>query len=34
VSCPSARIVDPAFRAAIEHDIEHCRELLNYLRDR
>ena len=26
--------VDPAFRAAIERDVEHCRDLLAYLRDR
>lgn len=26
--------VDPAFRAEIETDIEHCRDLLSYLRER
>jgi len=31
---PHLAAVDPAFRAAIEDDIEHCRELLTYLRDR
>jgi hypothetical protein len=31
---PHLARVDPAFRAAIEHDIEHCRDLLTYLRDR
>jgi hypothetical protein len=31
---PHLAAVDPAFRAAIESDIELCRELLAYLRDR
>jgi len=31
---PHLRVVDPEFRAAIERDVEHCRELLDYLRDR
>ncbi|MGH9025767.1 MAG: hypothetical protein ACRDWD_06575 [Acidimicrobiia bacterium] len=31
---PHLMAVDPAFRAAIEADIEYCRELLMYLRDR
>jgi hypothetical protein len=31
---PHFALVDPDFRRAIERDIEHCRELLIYLRDR
>ena len=31
---PHLEVVDPEFRAAIECDVEHCRELLAYLRDR
>jgi hypothetical protein len=31
---PHLQAADPAFRAAIERDVEHCRELLAYLRDR
>jgi hypothetical protein len=31
---PHLARMDPAFRTAIERDIEHCRELLTYLRDR
>jgi hypothetical protein len=31
---PHLALVDPAFRRAIERDIEHCRELLTFLRDR
>ena len=31
---PHLALVDPAFRNAIEQDIEHCHELLTYLRDR
>jgi hypothetical protein len=31
---PHLVAADPAFREAIESDIEHCRELLAYLRDR
>jgi hypothetical protein len=31
---PHLMEVDPAFRAEIEADVEHCRELLTYLRDR
>jgi hypothetical protein len=31
---PHLEVVDPEFRAAIERDVEHCRELLTYLRDR
>jgi len=31
---PHLAAVDPAFRAAIERDIEHCHELLTYLSDR
>jgi hypothetical protein len=31
---PHVAAVESAFRAAIERDIEHCRELLIYLRDR
>jgi hypothetical protein len=31
---PHLARVDPEFRAAIERDIERCRNLLIYLRDR
>jgi hypothetical protein len=31
---PHLMAVDAAFRAVIEADIEHCRQLLSYLRDR
>ena len=31
---PHLAAVDHAFRAAIERDVDHCRELLAYLRDR
>jgi hypothetical protein len=31
---PHLEAVDPTFRAAIEADIDHCRELLAFLRDR
>jgi hypothetical protein len=31
---PHLAAVDPAFRRAIEREIEACRELLTYLRDR
>jgi len=31
---PHLLAVDPAFRAEIETDIEYCRDLLTYLRDR
>jgi hypothetical protein len=31
---PHLKAVDAAFRASIEADIQHCRELLTYLRDR
>jgi len=31
---PHLAAADPAFRAAIEHEIARCRELLTYLRDR
>jgi hypothetical protein len=31
---PHLALVDAAFRTAIERDIEHCRDLLAYLRDR
>lgn len=31
---PHLETVDPTFRAAIERDVEHCRDLLTYLRDR
>ena len=31
---PHFALVDPAFRDAIEQDIEHCHELLTYLRER
>jgi hypothetical protein len=31
---PHLLAADPDFRALIERDIEHCRELLAYLRDR
>jgi hypothetical protein len=31
---PHLAMVDPNFRRSIERDIEHCRELLTYLRDR
>jgi len=31
---PHLAAVDPDFRLAIEHDVEHCRDLLTYLRDR
>jgi hypothetical protein len=31
---PHLALVDAAFRSAIERDIEYCRELLTYLRDR
>jgi len=30
---PHLALVDPAFRAAIERDVEHCAELLKFLRD-
>lgn len=30
---PHLASVDPTFRKAIERDIEHCRVLLDYLRD-
>ena len=31
---PHLAAVDPEFRTAIERDVEHCRDLLSYLRDR
>ncbi|MGQ0805695.1 MAG: hypothetical protein ACT4PI_17770 [Actinomycetota bacterium] len=31
---PNLMAVDAAFRAAIEADVEHCRKLLTYLRER
>ncbi|MCJ7437907.1 MAG: hypothetical protein MUP97_09130 [Acidimicrobiia bacterium] len=31
---PHLAAIDPEFRAAIERDVEHCRDLLTYLRDR
>ena len=31
---PHLAAVDSAFRAAIERDLDHCRDLLAYLRDR
>jgi hypothetical protein len=31
---PHLAAVDPEFRASIERDVEHCHDLLVYLRDR